>query len=258
MLEIYQVDAFTKDKFKGNPAGVCPLQEWLPDADLQNIASELNLSETAFFVPLDNGFHLRWFTPTTEVRLCGHATLAAAHVIFSHLDYKANEICFKTNKVGELNVYKLDDAYQMNFPVDIPQAFSSNYINQLINTDVLECRVGTDDLLLLVRDHESVKNCRPNLEIMKSLEHRAIIVTAQGRDVDFVSRVFAPAVGIDEDPVTGSAHTVLTPFWAEKLNKKKLSATQISERSGNLSCELNNDRVLLTGNAVTTIVGKIL
>lgn len=258
MISVYQVDAFTTEKFKGNPAAVCPLEEWLSDTELQNIAAEINLSETAFFVPHQEGFYLRWFTPTTEVRLCGHATLATSHVIFHHLGYEKDKITFYTNKAGQLHVKKIGDEYQMDFPSDTPVKKHFDYAQSLIAPKLLDTLYGTDDLILVVESEDDVLNCDPDFAAIKKIDHRCVVVTAKGQTEDFVSRVFAPAVGIDEDPVTGSAHTALTPYWSSILNKNKLNATQVSRRSGNIQCELKDNRVLLTGNAITTIKGHLI
>jgi len=257
-MKVYQVDAFTKEKFKGNPAAVCPLESWIPDSEMQNIAAELNLSETAFFVPIENGFHLRWFTPKKEVRLCGHATLATSHVLFNHLSYEKDTINFQTNEAGVLTVKRNGDAYEMDFPVDVPEKLEIADGQQLIDPEVIQVLQGTDDIILVVKDKEAVLNCNPDFAAMKNLDGRCVIVTAKDSDFDFVSRVFCPIYGIDEDPVTGSAHTVLTPYWSENLGKEKFRAAQISERGGILNCELKGDRVILTGNAVTTIEGQLL
>lgn len=258
MIPVYQVDAFTTQKYKGNPAAVCPLDSWLDDKILQKIAEEINLSETAFFVPQGDDFLLRWFTPTTEVRLCGHATLATSHVLFHHLNYQKSEINFKTNRAGKLKVSKKGAAYQMDFPSDKPKEIEAESVSHLVEPDVLHASFGTDDLILQVKDRTDVLNCQPDLLTMLRLKYRAVIVTAKDDEFDFVSRVFAPAVGIDEDPVTGSAYTTLTPYWSEKLNKNTFNAAQISKRGGELKCTLIDDRVMLEGSAITTIEGKLL
>lgn len=259
MIPVFQVDAFASEKFKGNPAAVCPLNEWMSDDLLQKIASEINLSETAFFVKNANGFHLRWFTPTDEVRLCGHATLATAHVLFSHLNYELEEILFSTQKAGELKVSKNNQGYTLNFPADIPFRIDEDLCSDFIDQAVVEQHKGLDDYLLILESEEAVRKCQANFHIMKSKAgHRAVIISAQGDNKDFVSRVFAPCVGIDEDPVTGSAHTVLTPYWSRKLSKTKLNAEQVSKRTGQLQCEIKGDRVLISGQAVTSIKGEIL
>ena len=259
MLTIYQIDAFTNRKFGGNPAAVCPLEEWLSDDELQAIANELNLSETAFIVPSDTAdFHLRWFTPAAEVRLCGHATLATAHVLFSELGFEKETVRFSTEKAGVLEVSRSDASYTMNFPADSYSEFQPSNLDQLIDQRILSSFTGTDDLMLVLENEEAVRSCRAEFGQMKALDQRAVIITAPGDHKDFVSRVFAPNVGIDEDPVTGSAHTLLTVYWSDRLQKAAMEASQISARRGELKCELKNDRVLITGNAVTVLKGELL
>jgi len=258
-LPIYQADAFTDTRYKGNPAAVCPLDSYPDDTLLQQIAAEMNLSETAFFVPDTSAdFILRWFTPLTEVRLCGHATLATAHIIFTELDWKKDAIVFQTLNAGRLIVKKDADSYVMDFPADKPVPYEADYIDQLIDQKIKESYKGTDDLMLVLENEEAVKKCQADLKLMAGLEHRTVIVSSQGQDRDYVSRVFAPACGIDEDPVTGSAHTLMTTYWANQLGKTKLSAAQISERRGELICELKADRVFIHGKAVTVMKGELL
>ncbi len=249
MIPVYQVDAFANKRFSGNPAAVCPLAGWLSDEELQNIASEINLSETAFIVRNENGYHLRWFTPLTEVRLCGHATLASAHVVFNHLNYNEDQIVFSTEQVGNLTVSKSGDNYIMDFPADKCNYFDKDELIKTVDCPILEAYKGSDDILIITDNELSVSDCQPNLSVIKQLSCRALIVSSEGKDQDFVSRVFAPSCGIDEDPVTGSAHTLMTPYWSNKLSKNKLYAAQISKRRGELVCELKGDRVLLTGSA---------
>ena len=258
MLPLYQVDAFTGERFKGNPAAVCPLEEWLDDETLQNIASEINLSETAFIVNNKDSYHLRWFTPASEVRLCGHATLATAHVLFKHLNYNGEEIRFTTQNAGELIVSQTADGYQMNFPADNFQAVEIANIENIIGQKVLASFQGLDDYMVVLEDENAVRQSEPDINGIKSLPVRALIITARGDTLDFVSRVFVPSCDIDEDPVTGSAHTLMTPYWAEILGKTSLKARQISRRSGDVDCQLKGDRVLLSGKAVTVIQGKLL
>ena len=260
MTAIYQVDAFTKERFKGNPAAVCVTESWFDDSTMQSIAAEMNLSETAFVVHIDhNKYGIRWFTPLTEVELCGHATLASAHVLFSELDIDSDSIEFKTSARGVLKVENLgSDSYKMDFPVDQFDLCEKGYIPKLINQNVLTSYTGTDDLLIILENEDAVLRCIPDLAMMKDLEHRTVIVSSQGSRYDFVSRVFCPAVGIDEDPVTGSAHTLLTPYWSDQLNKKRMYAAQLSKRKGELICELNEDRVFLTGDAITVLKANLL
>ncbi|NNE26407.1 MAG: PhzF family phenazine biosynthesis protein [Saprospiraceae bacterium] len=259
MLPIYQVDAFTGQRFKGNPAAVCPLDGWLDDKKLQDIASEINLSETAFIVKNDDdSYHLRWFTPAREVRLCGHATLATAHVLFQHLNYGGDNLRFTTEKAGELLVAKKDAEYQMNFPVDNYLEADVPDIENIIGQQVKAVYQGTDDYMVVLDNEDAVRQAQPDIQTIKGLPVRALIITAKGDTVDFVSRVFVPSCGIDEDPVTGSAHTLMTPYWAKVFDKNKLSARQISKRSGDLKCELLGDRVLISGQAITVIEGRLL
>lgn len=258
-LKIYQADAFTDKIFGGNPAALVPLKNFfLPDALMQSIAAENNLAETAFIIPTEKGFHLRWFTPSIEVRLCGHATLATAHILYDQLGYDKPEIIFETLS-GDLRVKKTDVGYEMDFPADfsVPENDVTDLICQVLGFTPLEIRRGKDDVMAVVSSEKQVENLLPNFALLKHLNARGIIVTAKGDDVDFVSRCFFPEVGIEEDPVTGSAHTVMTPYWSEKLNKTVLKAVQISKRRGHLTCTLAGDRVLLAGNAVTYLKGEI-
>ncbi|MBL7111855.1 MAG: PhzF family phenazine biosynthesis protein [Bacteroidales bacterium] len=255
-LQIFQVDAFTNQLFHGNPAAICPLNNWLEDAEMQNIASENNLSETAFFVPVNDSFQIRWFTPAVEVDLCGHATLATAHVLFNHLNYEKRIIHFDS-KSGLLTVRKDNEFITLNFPstrLDVSEA-----------TPILVEAIGinpvavyeSDDLLVLLNSEAEVSQLEPDFNLLSKLSTRGIIVTAAGKDCDFVSRFFAPAVGINEDPVTGSAHTKLTPFWAEKLDKETMTARQLSKRGGDLKCTCLGDRVEISGKAMTYMIGEI-
>lgn len=256
-MDIYQVDAFTDRVFEGNPAAVIPLEEW-PESDImQQIAAENNLSETAFFVKEeDESYRLRWFTPKTEVNLCGHATLASAHVLFRHLGFSGDKITFQSNS-GKLTVEQHDNSYWMNFPSNPPEAIPvPKLLPEAIGMIPLYTGVNTD-MLVLLQDEEAVKSLKPDLLILKKMEVRGVIFTAPGNDVDFVSRFFAPSVGVPEDPVTGSAHTLLTPFWSKRLHKKKLNARQVSRRGGNLQCVQNEERVEIGGDAVTYLTGSI-
>ena len=255
-LQIFQIDAFTNQLFGGNPAAICPLDSWIEDTVMQNIAAENNLSETAFFVPHNNAFQIRWFTPAVEVDLCGHATLAAAHVLFNHLNYDKRIIHFES-KSGPLTVRKDNEFITLNFPstrLDISEV-SPLLIQALgVNpTAVYE----SDDLLVLLNSEEEVSRLNPDFNLLSKLSSRGIIVTAAGKDCDFVSRFFAPAVGINEDPVTGSAHTKLIPFWAERLDKETMTARQLSQRKGDLKCTSLGDRVEISGQAVTYLIGEI-
>jgi PhzF family phenazine biosynthesis protein len=256
-LPIYQVDAFASKVFAGNPAAVCPLNEWLPDATLQSIARENNLSETAFFVRTNGRYHLRWFTPGCEVDLCGHATLASAYVLFSELGESRAAILFDTQS-GELVVTRRGDRLTLNFPARPPAPVSvhSALRAALGGPEPLEV-LGARDYLVRYRTEEQVRSLSPNMEALKAVDRFAVIVTAPGTDCDFVSRFFAPAKGVNEDPVTGSAHCTLVPYWADKLNKSTLYARQISPRGGELFCELKGDRVDIAGSAVPFLKGTI-
>ncbi|MBU0689134.1 MAG: PhzF family phenazine biosynthesis protein [Gammaproteobacteria bacterium] len=255
-LRQYQVDAFTSTLFSGNPAAVCPLDEWLEDALLQSIAAENNLSETAFFVKVKDGFELRWFTPVAEVALCGHATLATAHVIFEHLGYSEAAISFQT-KSGELSVERAGGLLEMDFPSTPPVACTVPKA-LLVGLGLHSAEVfAADDYFVVLDSEDSVRAIAPDQSKLAELDLRGVIVTARGKNTDFVSRFFAPNLGIPEDPVTGSAHCALTPYWAKKLGKNVLSARQISARGGDLQCVLNGNRVRLAGNAVTFMQAEI-
>ena len=260
-IPIYQADAFTDTLFGGNPAAICPLQEWLPDAIMQQIAAENNLAETAFFVKTDKGYLLRWFTPELEIDLCGHATLASAHILFTELGYSKPAIHFETLKAGVLTVTRDSDKYTLDFPSRPPEPVNKlpmDLINALggkIPVEVLRSR----DYVVVYETEADVRDLKPDFNLLAKIDTIGIIVTAEGDsdDTDFVSRCFAPAAGINEDPVTGSAHCNLIPYWAEVLEKDQLHAYQISARKGELWCELKGDRVLMSGKAVTYLKGGI-
>lgn len=255
-IDLYQVDAFAEQVFKGNPAAVCPLDAWIADELLQNIAQANNLSETAFFVPYQDKFQLRWFTPSHEVDLCGHATLAAAYVLFTHLSYQKSEICF-TTKSGDLLVTKRAEGLEMDFPTSMPKPVIAPD-NLLLGLSIKPKAVlAAFDYIVELEDELAVAALSPDLALWKSLELRGVVVTAPGTDVDFVSRCFFPKLNVDEDPVTGSAHCELAPYWASKLGKKHLTAKQLSARTGLIGCQIQGERVLLTGRAVDYMRGKI-
>jgi len=257
-LTIYQVDAFTDEVFKGNPAAVCPLNEWLEDELLLKIAAENNLSETAFYVPVADGYEIRWFTPNVEVDLCGHATLATAFVLFTQEGFKGDTIRFNSPRSGLLTVRIENGQFLLNFPKDEFQAIELS--EQLINTSdktPIAAFKGKTDYMLIFETEEEISSMKPALANIAALNARGLIVTAKGNDTDFVSRFFGPAVGVNEDPVCGSAHTTLMPYWAEKLNANKLKASQLSARTGKLSCELKGNRVELGGKAVLYLKGEI-
>lgn len=258
-LTIYQVDAFTDTLFRGNPAAVCPLEEWLDKSVMQKIALENNLSETAFFVKNDDYYDLKWFTPTTEVDLCGHATLAAAHVLFEHLNYPRNTIAFSSNS-GPLFVSKFNDLISLNFPQgELFPCTETIDLEPILGVQPKELIWGGLDLIAVFDSEEIIKNLSPNFEKMKAVTKRGLIATAKGNSIDFVSRFFAPNYGINEDPVTGSAHTVLTPYWAKRLHKKALRARQLSQRGGVLFCQMmkKDNRVRISGKAVTYMIGTV-
>lgn len=257
-LQIYQVDAFTKKVFGGNPAAVCPLDEWLSDEIMQKIAMENNLAETAFFVQKNNQYEIRWFTPAVEVDLCGHATLATAHVLFSHLNHEGKTIRFFSHRSGELTVTKNKDFLTLNFPTDLYEKVEMPiFISACFQIEPIEAYKGKTDFMFVFKNEAEIKNIQPDFKQISALDGRGAIVTAPGEQVDFVSRFFAPQSGIDEDPVTGSAHTTLTPYWSKKLGKDSLSALQLSERKGELFCKYMGERVEISGNAVTYLVGEI-
>jgi PhzF family phenazine biosynthesis protein len=257
ILKIYQADAFATNLFKGNPAAVVPLTKWLSDETLQLIAAENNLSETAFFIPEDDHFHIRWFTPKAEVQLCGHATLATAHILFNELNFQGKQIEFNS-KSGILIVKKVVDKLQLDFPADFAQAVAAIPVfAEAFGVHPLATFKGRTDYLLLFDSEETIQEFHPDISLLLSTNARGIIVTAKGNEVDFVSRFFAPAVGVNEDPVTGSAHTTLIPFWANRLNKTEMTALQLSARGGQLWCTLAGDRVLIAGKAVTYLRGEI-
>ena len=255
---MYQVDAFTDRVFGGNPAAVCVLEEWLSDDIMQKIAAENNLSETAFVVKEDSTFVIRWFTPTVEVALCGHATLATAHVLFLYYHYPAQVIEFVSKESGSLYVKKKDDKLTLDFPADhIEEAEAPREILEAFKIKPEKTYKGKTDYMLVFGDQEQVEKADPNMSLLKESDARGIIITAPGRKADFVSRFFGPGSGVDEDPVTGSAHTTLTPYWSKRLGKTSLKARQLSERGGKLSCALKNDRVKITGRAITYMQAEI-
>jgi len=256
---IYQVDAFASEVFSGNPAAVCILDTWLPDTLMQQIAMENNLSETAFLVKSDEKYEIRWFTPGVEVDLCGHATLASAFVLFSEQESNAKKIDFHSPQSGALSVKRESDGQlTLNFPADsmtlidpIPD------LDEAMGRQAIACLKGKTDIMLIYESQEDIQSLNPNFFHLKKLDVRGVIATAPGNEVDFVSRFFAPQSGVDEDPVTGSAHTSLTPYWAYAMGKNKLVARQLSKRGGTLKCRLDGDRVLITGHCVLYMKGKI-
>ena len=255
-ISLYQIDAFTSELFKGNPAAVCPLGEWLPDGLMQSIAAENNLSETAFFIPTDMGFHIRWFTPVSEVDLCGHATLATAYVLFHILGYEKEKIEFDSRS-GMLVVTRDDDWLVMDFPAQPPVPCNiPEEIVRAFNAAPVECLMS-EDLIVVFGHEKDVESASPDFELLKKVNLRGVAITAKSTQYDFVARFFAPKYGIPEDPVTGSAYTQLAPYWAAKTGLKNFSVKQLSSRGGELSCELADDRVLISGKAVEYMRGKI-
>jgi predicted PhzF superfamily epimerase YddE/YHI9 len=255
-LDIYQVDAFTSKPFGGNPAAVVPLESWLPDETMQAIALENNLSETAFFVRGLDGYDIRWFTPTFEIDLCGHATLGSAHVLFNELGVKEDVLRFHS-KSGLLTVAREGDRLVLDFPsrpaaaADAPDGLFAAIGRE--PKEVLRLR----DYILVYETEDEIRNMSPDFSALAKIHTHAVIVTAPGSDSDFVSRFFAPEVGINEDPVTGSSHCNLIPYWAERLGKTEMFARQLSSRGGEIYCELAGDRVKIGGNAVLFLKGEI-
>ncbi|MHB8169310.1 MAG: PhzF family phenazine biosynthesis protein [Thermoleophilia bacterium] len=251
------MDAFTDHVFQGNPAAVCPLESWLPDELLQSIAQENNLSETAFFVPTGKDFELRWFTPADEVDLCGHATLASAFVLFEHLSYRGPEISFKTRS-GGLTVKRAANGLSMDFPATSPQACQPPP-DLLAGLGAAPQEVlAAFDYVAVYGSESSVRDLVPDFAVLGGLDLRGVIATAPGEEADFVSRCFCPKLGVNEDPVTGSAHCELAPFWSQRLGRSRLQALQLSSRGGRIECEVKADRVFLTGRAVLYLEAEII
>jgi PhzF family phenazine biosynthesis protein len=255
-IPIFQVDAFASRLFAGNPAAVCPLEQWLDDKRLQAIAAENNLSETAYFVHSDDSYHLRWFTPEVEVDLCGHATLASAFVILNYLDPSKDAVRFHT-KSGELLVRRNGDLLSMDFPARPPAPCRPpEGLIEALGKHPAELLAARDHLAVYASEEE-VRCLRPNIDLLARVDHFAVIATAPGQKSDFVSRFFAPRQGIGEDPVTGSAHCTLAPYWSKRLNKTELHAFQVSARGGELWCEDRGERVIVSGRAVRFLEGVI-
>lgn len=255
-LPIYQIDAFADRPFEGNPAAICPLDSWLPDEVLQSIAEENNLAETAFYVEREGSYDLRWFTPTKEVDLCGHATLAAAHVLFESNSFTGSQITFQSRS-GPLLVYREGDLLTLDFPAQsgVPCEVPNGMVEALGATP-RECYRAMD-YMAVFDSEDQIAAMAPDFRRLKSLGLRGVIITAPGKTSDFVSRFFAPNFGIDEDPVTGSAHCTLAPFWAERLAKTDMSARQLSKRGGGLQCRVVGDRVHISGRTVAYLTGTI-
>lgn len=258
-LPIYQVDAFTERAFHGNPAAVIILDSWLEDRILQEIAAENNLSETAFLVKKGNNYLIRWFTPAAEVELCGHATLASAHILFTYFEKNSSKLRFDTLFSGPLFVERdgtrltLDFPADKSEPVDIPES-----IVQGLGARPEAAFLGRTDYMFVYKTQQQIEALNPDFRLLSSLQARGVICTAPGNKVDFVSRFFAPSIDIDEDPVTGSAHTTLTPYWAKRLNRNEFIALQLSARGGELFCRMDGNRVRISGNAVIVIEGQLM
>lgn len=255
-LDLFQVDAFTEKVFSGNPAAVVPLENWIAEELMQKIASENNLSETAFFVKIDDKYEIRWFTPANEVPLCGHATLASSFVIFNILKLENERIVF-SSKSGDLIITKSDELITLNFPVNrpMPADLPDGLVDAIgvVPQEIL----FNDAYLAVLENEEQVRRLVPNYSFFPKFEIHGLIVTARAKDYDFVSRFFVPAEGIPEDPVTGFAHTILTPYWSEKLGKTKMSAYQASPRGGELIVENLGERVNISGKAAFYMKGEI-
>lgn len=255
---IYQVDAFAEKVFQGNPAAVMPLEDWLEDKLMQQIAMENNLSETAFFVKTDAGFHIRWFTPEFEIDLCGHATLASAYIIKNFVEPHLAEINFTTQKAGTLRATAKDGIYTLDFPSRMPQPYKTpeQLFKSLGITTAVEV-LKSRDYFVVLPNEDAVKNADPDFTLIKELDSIGVIITAKGQSADVVSRCFYPGAGIPEDPVTGSAHCNIVPYWSDKLGKTKLFCKQLSQRGGDLHCELDGDRVLMSGTCILYLEGEI-
>ncbi len=255
---IYQVDAFASEVFKGNPAAVCICDQWPARELMQRVANENNLSETAFAVPVKDCYEIRWFTPEMEVELCGHATLATAHVLFNHMGLEEKKICFDSLYSGKLAVERAGDMLTLDFPADVVEEMVvPELIVTALQTPPLKAFRCKTDFMFVYASQSEIENMVPDFGLLAQVGGRGVIVTALGNDVDFVSRFFAPQTGIDEDPVTGSAHTALTPYWSKMLGKKQLTARQLSTRGGDLLCEEKGERVHISGQAVTYMIGEV-
>ena len=255
-LKLYQIDAFAKKIFEGNPAAVCPLDSWLDDELMQKIAMENNLSETAFFVKEGDKFYIRWFSPTREVDMCGHATLATAYVLFEILNFQDEKIVF-SSKSGELHVKKDAGMFVMDFPAqELVRCSATQDLLEAFEVEPKGCYKSMD-YILVFENEEDIFNAKPNMQKLKNIDARAVIITSKSKEYDFVCRVFAPKYGIDEDPVTGSAFTQLVVYWSKVLNKKEFRAKQVSFRGGEVFCKLKDERVEIAGYGVKYLEGSI-
>jgi|TARA_B110000438_G_scaffold27556_1_gene26466 PhzF family phenazine biosynthesis protein len=256
-LKIYQIDAFAGKPFEGNPAAIVPLEEWLPENTMQQIAQENNLAETAYYVPIDDGFHIKWFTPFTEVKLCGHATLASAFVLFNECAYASDVITFDSLS-GLLSVTRNGDLLTLDFPNQIPVSCKTpRELSYGLGAEPSMC-FANEDYMAIFESEEILASLNPNGLYLEQLDRRGVIATAPSGEYDFVSRFFAPKLDVLEDPVTGSSFTHLIPYWANRLGKQKMCAKQISPRGGIVHCELKEDRVLIGGSAVKYLEGEII
>ena len=257
-LTIYQVDAFAEKVFQGNPAAIVPLEDWIDDDVMQKIAMENNLAETGYFVKTDNGYHIRWFTPAKEIDLCGHATLASAYIIKNFIEPHLAEINFTTQVAGTLKAMAKDGIYTLDFPSRMPQACDvPDKLLKSLNISTAVEILKSRDYFVVLPNEDAVRNIEPEFMLMKDLDSTGVIVTAKGQSADVVSRCFYPGAGIPEDPVTGSAHCNIVPYWSNKLGKTKLFCKQVSQRGGDLQCELEGDRVLMSGKCVLYLKGEI-
>lgn len=261
-LPIYQVDAFSIGPFTGNPAAVVPLDEWLSDDLLQAIAMENNLSETAYFVSAGDNYQIRWFTPTIEVALCGHATLASAKVLFDEMGYPSDTITFES-KSGPLYVSQHEGRIVLDFPQDVIRQTDEyqSAVEEALGAKIEEMYIGKSDYMCVLQDEHSIRSLSPDFHKLRSIDCRGLLVTSvadEHRDYHVISRCFYPQSGIDEDPVTGSAHTTIVPYWAHRLNRTTIEAYQASHRGGRLSCEIVADRIRLAGNAELYMTGEII
>lgn len=257
-LPVYIANAFTSELFGGNPAAVCPLHEWLPDKTMQSLAAQNNLSETAFIIEEDDHYRIRWFTPLTEVKLCGHATLASAHIFFTEMHHGKEEIWFESLS-GMLKVLRKNaNTYTLDFPANPPEPtddIPEGLFNGLGIKQVPVFKTPFDYMVVLPTQ-QAIEHLKPDFSLLAKVNARGVVTTSKGNNADFVSRCFYPQSGVNEDPVTGSAHTIMVPYWAKTLNKTSLNAIQLSKRKGYLDCELKNNRVLMSGNAVTYLKGE--
>ncbi len=259
-IPLFHVNAFTNAPFSGNPAAVCLLDSWLDDSLLLKVAAENALPATAFLMMSGEGYEIRWFTAQCEVRLCGHATLASGYVVLHLLRPELKSIRFETRYRGTVGVKKDQGLLELDFPrVETKAASAPEDLGLALATTTrpVEILQGTDSLIAVFEDESVIRNIRPDFELLRRMHPFVVMVTSRGRDADFVSRYFAPSYGVPEDPVTGSAHCALAPYWAKQLGKTQLHARQLSERGGEVWCEISDDRVLLKGTAVLTLEGKI-